>query len=82
MEDPRADLISVPTQDTRSARMAISPSPETRALELLAGLREEQAGLPRGAALAWERAVFREAFLEAGPAQRIQAFLEGKRGEE
>ncbi len=52
---------------------------ERRALALLAALREEQRGLPRGAALAWERAAFCEAFLEPGPAQRIRAFLEGKR---
>lgn len=52
---------------------------ERRALVLLAALREEQRDLPRGAALAWERAAFREAFLESGPAQRIGAFLEGRR---
>jgi hypothetical protein len=52
---------------------------ERRALALLAALREEQRALPQGAALAWERAAFREAFLESGPAQQIRAFLEGKR---
>ena len=60
----------------------LKPEPhaaEARALALLAELRQEQQDLPRGAALAWERAAFREAFLEAGPAQRIRAFLEGRR---
>ena len=82
MENPSEDLTAVFKQDTPSNGGGASSSPETRALHLLASLREEQAGLPRSEALAWERAVFREAFRESGPAQRIQTFLERKRREE
>jgi hypothetical protein len=74
------DPMAVPRQDTSPGVAPVGTNPELRALELLAALREEQAGLPRGAALAWERAAFREVFLGPGPAQRIRAFLEGRRG--
>lgn len=47
-----------------------------RALSLLGNLQRRQAGLPRAAALAWERAVFAEAFDHPGPAQRIRRFLD------
>jgi hypothetical protein len=79
VEEPREDLASVQPQDTLSSRQEAQVTPETRALALLAAVRVEQAGLSRSAALAWERAVFREAFLESGPGLRIRAFLEGRR---
>ena len=79
MEQSKKDPTMVQPQDTPASGTAAAMNPEMRALDLLAALREEQAGLERGAALAWERAAFREAFLESGPAQRIRAFLEGRR---
>ena len=79
MEQSKKDPTMVQSQDTPASGKAAGMNSEMRALELLAALREEQAGLERGAALAWERAVFREAFLEVGPGQRIRAFLEGRR---
>jgi hypothetical protein len=51
---------------------------DSRALDLLAGLRDHQTCLPRPAALAWERAVFSEAFLDEGPRRRVKAFLASK----
>ena len=48
-----------------------------RALELLGNLQARQAGLPRPAALAWERAAFGEVFDHPEPGQRIRRFLEG-----
>ena len=48
-----------------------------RALTLLGNLQARQAGLPRPAALAWERAAFAEVFDHPEPSQRIQRFLEG-----
>ena len=48
-----------------------------RALDLLGKLQNRQAGLPRPAALAWERAAFTEAFDHPEPSQRIRRFLEG-----
>jgi hypothetical protein len=47
-----------------------------RALALLAHLRHHQDGLPRPAALAWERAAFGEAFDHPEPGLRIRRFLE------
>lgn len=52
-----------------------SPDADARALELLRALRDHQAGLDRGPALAWERAAFAEAFASPEPARRVQAFL-------
>ena len=52
---------------------------DPRALALLAGTREHQRGLPRSAALAWERAAFAEAFADPQPARRVQAFLQRNR---
>ncbi|HEU4950777.1 MAG TPA: hypothetical protein VFT46_02440 [Holophagaceae bacterium] len=52
-----------------------SPDADARALELLRALRTWQGGLDRGAALAWERAAFAEAFASPEPARRVQAFL-------
>jgi len=46
-----------------------------RALALLEDLRRNQAGLPRPAALAWERAAFSEVFDHPEPSRRIQSFL-------
>ena len=51
---------------------------DSRALDLLAGLGDHQSCLPRPAALAWERAVFSEAFLDEGPRRRVTAFLASK----
>ena len=47
-----------------------------RALFLLGNLRERQEGMPRPAALAWERAAFAAIFDDPGPGQRIRRFLE------
>ena len=47
-----------------------------RALRLLSDLHIVQAGLPRSAAFAWERAAFAEAFLDPEPRRRVRAFLE------
>jgi hypothetical protein len=58
------------------------PSAEPRALRLLAAVQEAQQGLPAPAALAWERAGFRAAFLNPEPGQRIRAFLSGVRAED
>jgi hypothetical protein len=51
---------------------------DSRALDLLAELRDHQSCLARPAALAWERAVFSEAFLLEGPRRRVAAFLARK----
>lgn len=68
-------------------RPPLPPTPEStpapgragdpRALALLADLRTQQDGLPRAAALAWERAVFAEALDHPEPRRRISAFLGG-----
>lgn len=55
-----------------------SPNGDARALALLEALRQQQKDLPRRAALAWERAVFCEAFLDPEPGRRVQAFLRGE----
>ncbi|WP_243288446.1 hypothetical protein [Geothrix terrae] len=47
-----------------------------RALFLLGDLQKRQEGLPRPAALAWERAAFAAVFDDPGPGQRIRRFLE------
>jgi hypothetical protein len=47
-----------------------------RALDLLGKLQKRQAGLPRPAALAWERSAFGEVFDHPEPSQRIRRFLE------
>jgi hypothetical protein len=47
-----------------------------RALALLGNLQRQQAGLPRTAALAWERAAFCEAFDHPEPGLRIRRFLD------
>lgn len=47
-----------------------------RALSLLGGLQARQGGLPRPAALAWERAVFAEVFDHPEPGLRIRRFLD------
>ncbi len=61
------------------AEPGTSNTGESRALQLLASTREAQDGLPRSAALAWERAAFSEVFLHPEPGQRIRAFLSGRR---
>lgn len=60
----------------------VSASGQTRALRLLEATREFQEGLPGPAALAWERAAFRAAFLRPEPGRRIRAFLSGQRPED
>jgi hypothetical protein len=55
---------------------ALPSEPCERALALLGNLQARQAGLPRSAALAWERAAFAEVFGHPGPRQRIRGFLE------
>lgn len=55
------------------------PEGDPRALALLSATRVLQRGLPRAAALAWERAAFAEAFSDPEPARRVQAFLHGNR---
>lgn len=53
--------------------------PDPFALELLQACRQQQEGLPRECALAWERTGFAEALAQPEPHRRIQAFLgEGK----
>ncbi len=52
---------------------------DPRALALLGRTRAHQQGLPRTAALAWERAAFAEAFADPEPARRVQAFLQRNR---
>ena len=47
-----------------------------RALFLLGDLQRRQAEVPRPAALAWERAIFAEAFDHEGPGERIRRFLD------
>lgn len=54
------------------------PAGDAWALALLRDLRDRQAGLPFGAALAWERAGFAEALARPEPRARIRAFLGGK----
>jgi hypothetical protein len=43
---------------------------------MLSDLQVHQQGLPRGAALAWERAVFSEVFDHPDPGLRIRRFLD------
>lgn len=47
-----------------------------RALFLLGDLQAHQEQVARPGALAWERAVFAEAFDHEGPGERIRSFLE------
>jgi len=47
-----------------------------RALFFLENLQRHQQGLPRDAALAWERAAFCEIFDHPEPGHRIRRFLE------
>lgn len=62
--------------DARESQPAKDAS---RALRLLDAAQEAERGLPRSAALAWERAAFRAAFLHPEPGERIRAFLSGHR---
>lgn len=48
----------------------------SRALDALQELQATQRGLPRGAALAWERAAFSAVFDHPEPGLRIRRFLE------
>lgn len=47
-----------------------------RAVSLLGNLQRHQEGLPRSAALAWERAAFAEVFDHPEPGWRIRRFLQ------
>jgi hypothetical protein len=62
-------------QDSENLLVGTGIDAGQRALALLAYLQSRQTQLPRSAGLAWERAVFAEAFDHAGPKERIQAFL-------
>ena len=64
-------------QDSGTPPTAAAASADPRALELLLRTRGHQSGLPREAALAWERAAFAEAFLDEEPRRRVRAFLGG-----
>ncbi|HJU84288.1 MAG TPA: hypothetical protein VJ600_08755 [Holophagaceae bacterium] len=66
-----------PVQDTGRGGGGSSPHADPRALALLLATRQSQAGLPRQAALAWERAAFAEAFGAEEPRRRVRAFLGG-----
>jgi hypothetical protein len=68
-----------PVIDPQSSAPAPPPEGDPRAISLLHDLRRHQGGLPRGAALAFERAAFCEAFLDPEPARRVRTFLEGGR---
>lgn len=57
-----------------------SPAADPRALDLLIALQSAQQGLPRGAALAWERTAFAEVFLNEEPGRRVRHFLGEKSG--
>ncbi|MBS1767948.1 MAG: hypothetical protein JST05_11180 [Acidobacteria bacterium] len=52
-----------------------SSEADPRALALLARLWMAQDGLGCDPALAWERALFSDAFTDPEPARRVQAFL-------
>jgi hypothetical protein len=64
-------------QDTVRRGPQPSPDADLRALALLDSLRDMQRGLPRSAALAWERTAFAGAFDDPEPARRVRAFLGG-----
>lgn len=72
----------IPEPGAPPPRAAVETDGEARALALLAATREAQEGLTMPAALAWERAAFRAAFLHAEPGRRIRAFLSGQRRED
>jgi hypothetical protein len=63
-------------QDTGYPLVATGFSASERALFLLDNLQRHQERVSRPAALAWERAVFAEAFDHEGPGERIRSFLE------
>jgi len=63
-------------QDSRTPRVETGFPACERALFLLGELQTHQEQVPRCGALAWERAVFAEAFDHEGPGERIRSFLE------
>ena len=63
-------------QDSPNPHVATGFNACERALSLLENLQTHQTGLPRPAALAWERAAFCEAFDHEGPRARIRRFLD------
>ena len=65
----------IPSQASGESHAEPAEMGDPRALRLLDELGEHQKGLPRGTALAWERAVFAEAFLDPEPQRRVRAFL-------
>ena len=67
---------AIHAQDSANALVATGFNACERALVLLGNLQRRQAGLPRPAALAWERAAFCEAFDHEGPRARIRRFLD------
>jgi hypothetical protein len=67
---------AIQAQDTRNPLVATGFAGCERALVLLGNLHLAQAGLPRPAALAWERAAFAEVFDHPEPGRRIRHFLD------
>lgn len=63
-------------QDNANPLVATAFDACERAMALLGNLQQHQEGLPRPAALAWERAAFAEAFDHPEPGRRIRRFLE------
>lgn len=66
---------AIQAQDNGNELVATGFPACERALFLLENLQARQEGLPRPAALAWERAAFAEVFDHAGPGERIRSFL-------
>ena len=63
-------------QDNANPLVATGIDACERAMVLLGNLQHDQEGLPRSAALAWERAAFIEVFDHPEPGRRIRRFLE------
>ena len=63
-------------QDTANPPVTTGLDACAGALARLAFLQDMQGGLPRGAALAWERSAFAEVFGDPEPRLRIRRFLD------
>ena len=61
---------------TRNATVATGVDASLRVLNALCELQVRQSVMPRGPALAWERAAFAEVFDHPDPALRIRQFLD------
>lgn len=66
---------AIHAQDSGNPLVATGFPACERALLLLENLQGHHAGLPRPAALAWERVAFAEVFDHDGPGERIRSFL-------